>query len=86
METKHTEWYVGPSTIYDGNGKSIAVVFNGDAHGAVLAAAPDLLAACKMVAATGVYNEKTNSGVWAVDGPTVQAVLAAIAKAQKGSR
>ena len=49
----------------------------------LIAAAPDLLAACKMVVATGVYNEKTN-GVWAVDGPTVLAVIAAIAKAQKG--
>jgi len=49
----------------------------------LLLAAPALLAACKMVVATGVYNEKTN-GVWAVDGPTVLAVLAALDKAEKG--
>ena len=49
----------------------------------LIAAAPALLAACKMVVATGVYNEKTN-GVWAVDGPTVLAVLAALDKAEKG--
>ena len=52
----------------------------------LIAAAPALLAACKMVVATGVYNEKTNNGVWTVDGPTVLAVLAALDKAEKGEQ
>lgn len=50
------EWYTsvtaghdthGQSAVYSEDGKDIAIVYDGKAHGALIAAAPDMLTACR---------------------------------------
>jgi hypothetical protein len=38
----------GQSAVYDDTGKDIAIVYDGKAHGPLIASAPDLLAALRM--------------------------------------
>jgi hypothetical protein len=56
METQTRDWTLQPtaghethgqSVICDGDGRSIAIVYDGDRDGRLIAAAPDLLEACK---------------------------------------
>jgi glyoxylase-like metal-dependent hydrolase (beta-lactamase superfamily II) len=85
-----TEWDVKPtaghdthgqSVIWDEDGKAIAIVYDGDSHGRLIAAAPEMLDALKKLqdalAAPVHGNSPRYSEAW-------EAMQAAIRKAEEG--
>lgn len=72
---RHGQWAVSDET-----GRTIALVYDGERYGNLIAAAPELLAACERVAVRMAAKLERSGEAWMSD-PDWQAASAAIAKA-----
>lgn len=74
----HGQW-----AVYDTNGRDIAIVYDGAKHAELIAAAPDLLAACQTIAACASAIGPHGTTAYFISNERMQMLRAAIAKASQ---
>ena len=74
----------GQWAVYDAHtGKDIAIVYDGAKHAVLIAAAPDLLAACQTIAACASAAGPHGTTAYFISAERMQMLRAAIAKASQ---